>query len=432
MLVFAGIEIMKKYVVIIVGFYFLTSSICTAQHTIECKKGEIDCPEGLAKLVVSEGSDQWKCTGFLISDNIIATNQHCLPKVNATNNSMDCGQTIQALFPTVGKKKAETIKCKRILSFSEGPSSENVASLDFAFLELESSLSRRPFTIDRGGIKEHQKLTFWRIDGMLKSSIRKDSCSAIYNSLLFPFTNSTTSPVITLKNCLAEHGNSGSPLLNSKGHVVAILEGMNNEKNVNFFKEKFKPAKLENIIKASNFACITPPFDKSLSLPSECTDKKEEKEFLINGNEIMKKSALKKIERKKLNSLGIQLHHNILYGAEYNPLALRPEGFFSAIAPKCFVDKDSLFKKSLEIEKSADQKYFRSADFGQIDVCKVVFDFDSGMNIKTAKKMNCEKLNAILLFNPTKEKSEFPFYYVTLDKKGNLIASLEGSLSSCQ
>lgn len=428
---------MNKYIVIIGGFCFLSLSICLAQppkgqHTIECKQGELECPEGLAKLVVSEGSDQWKCTGFLISDKILATNQHCLPKVNSTNNNMDCGQSIQALFPAVGQKKAEAIKCKRVLSFSEGPSSENVANLDFAFLELESSSSRKPFIIDHGGIKEHQKLTFWRIDGMLKSSIRKDNCSAIYNSLLFPFTNSTTSPVITLKNCLAEHGNSGSPLLNDKGNVVAILEGMNNEKNVNFFKEKFKPAKLENIIKASNFACIKPPYKKDFSLPSECTDKKAENEFLISGNEIMKKSVLEKIERKKVDLLGIQLHHNILYDSEHNPLALRPEGIFSAITPKCFMNKASLFEKSLEIEKNPDQKYFRSVDFGQINVCKIKFDFDSGMNIKVTRNLSCEKLNAILLFNPTEGKSEFPFYYVTLDKKGNLVASLEGSLSSCK
>ena len=428
---------MNKYIVIIGGFCFLSLSICSAQgpkdkHTIECKQGDLECPEGLAKLVVSEGPDQWKCTGFLISDKIIATNQHCLPKLNSPNNNMDCSQSIQALFPTVGQKKAETIKCKRILSFSEGPSSENVANLDYAFLELESSLSRKPFTIDHEGIKEHQKLTFWRIDGMLKSSIRKDNCSAIYNSLLFPFTNTKTSPVITLKNCLAEHGNSGSPLLNSKGHVVAILEGMNNEKNVTFFKEKFKPAKLQNIIKASNFACIKPPYNQKLSLPSECTDKKEENEFLLSGNEIMKNSALGKIERKKVDLLGIQLRQNILYDSEYNPLTLRPEGIFSAITPKCFFNKTSLLEKSLEIEKAPDQKYFRSVDFGQINVCKIKFDFDSAMNIKITKSLSCEKLNAILLYNPTEGNSEFSFYYVTLDKKGNLVASTEGSLSSCK
>jgi hypothetical protein len=428
---------MNKYVRNISRFCFLSLSICLAgdlkdRHTLECKKGLLDCPEGLAKLVVSEGLDQWKCTGFLISDKILATNQHCLPEINLTKKVIDCGQSIKVLFPSVGQKKAEIIKCKKILSFSETATTNNVANLDFAFLELESSLSRRPFVIDHNGIKEHQKLTFWRIDGMVQSSIRKDTCSAIYNSLLFPFTNSTTSPVITLRNCLAEHGNSGSPILNDKGKVVAILEGMNNEKNIKFFKEKFKPTKLENIIKASNFSCITSPEDREFPLSSKCAEKKAEREFLTSGNEIMKMTAQNKMKRKEIDLQGIRLHKNIIYDSDYNSLALRPEGLFSAITPKCFINKSVLLAKSAEIEKSADQKYFRSADFGQINVCKIKFDFDSSMTINKAKDVGCEKLNAVFLFNPTEGKLEVPFYYVTLDNKGNLIASLEGSLDACK
>ncbi len=426
----------NKYTIII-GFCLFSLSICFAadlkqEHTLECKKGLQDCPEGLAKLVVSEGPDQWKCTGFLISDRIIATNQHCLPEVNLTKKDMDCGQSIKVLFPMIGQKKAETIKCKKILSFSENSTSDNVTSLDFAFIELESPLDRKPFTIDHNGIKEHQKLTFWRIDGLTQSFIRKDTCSAIYNSLLFPFTDSPTSPVITLKNCSAEHGNSGSPILNDKGNVVAILEGMNNQKNAVFFKEKFKPAKLENIIKTSNFACITLPQDKGLSLPSKCLNKKTEEEFLKNGNEIMKFSALNKMEKKEIDLSGIRLQKNVIYGSEYNSLTLRPEGLFSALAPKCFTNTNTLLAKSLEIEKSAEQKYFRSTNLGLIEVCKIKFEFDSDMVISKTKHFSCKKLNTILLFNPTTSNSEVPFYYVVLDKKGSLVASLEGVLGACK
>ena len=82
---------MKKYAFIIISsLSILPIIICNAdevqiKHSVECKNELRDCPEGLAKLVVSQGSDQWKCTGFLISDKILVTNQHCLPEFNPAN-----------------------------------------------------------------------------------------------------------------------------------------------------------------------------------------------------------------------------------------------------------------------------------------------------------------------------------------------------------
>lgn len=427
---------MRKYLASVAFIMTLIASSSlradkTSLHSITCQN-KANCPEGLAKLVVTVGKDEWKCTGFLISKKILATNRHCLPEKNLSKQSVECHDTIRIHFAETKNHKSESNTCKKVLSFSDGQDAHNVANLDFAFLELETNSDRKPFPISHEGIKENEKLVFWRVDGLTQSTVRKDMCKAIYHSLLFPFTENPSSPVITLESCAAEHGNSGSPILNKDGKVVAILEGMNNQKNVDFFKEKFKASQLENIIKASNLACIKIPNESGLSISETCKQKKSENEFLIEGNEILKKAAENKINSNTDLRFGIRFSEGVLYHPEYSPLVLRQNHLFIGKIPRCIDRRADLVSKSKEMDKIPNQKYTHLLPLGSTQVCEVKFSFNSVMKVTNVTKSACRNLDGNLLFMPTDKESTIPFYFVALDNAGNVAASIEGTLSSCK
>jgi len=403
-----------------------------AQHSIKCKGSSQSCPEGLAKLVVTDNSGEWKCTGFLVSDKILVTNRHCLPDSLVSAEAQDCSKSIRFFFAATRNMGSETLECNKVLSFSSPPNSTNVATLDYAFLELAKPSKRKAFTISHAGVRSGEKITFWRIDGLVESTIQKDECDTVYQSLLFPFTNASHSPVATFEHCAAEHGHSGSPLLNTKGEVVAILEGMNNEKNVRFFEEKFGAKKIKNIIKASNFSCISGP-QETRQLPSTCSENKAENEFLIEGNKILESSAAKILRKGSKESKGVRLSEAILYDPEYTPLALRSNRLFLASSPTCIAFKDTLTNKSEILGKTPDQKYSRALNLGDTQICRIKFEFSPEMKVSSASRSDCKKAKASLLFSiPEKSNADVPYYFVVQDEKGDLLASVDGKLSICE
>ena len=401
-----------------------------ALHSIKCN--EQSCPEGLAKIVVTENSSQWKCTGFLISDNVLMTNRHCLPDGIISKVTTECKKSIQIFFAEMGSFPAEKVGCKKVRSFSGSPNALNVATLDYAFLELDRSVSRKALTVSHEGVFAGEKLTFWRVDGLVESAIRKDQCETIYQSLLFPFTNSSDAPVSTFDHCLAEHGNSGSPLMNSKGEVVAILEGMNNEKNINFFEKKFGAKNLKNVMKGSNFSCINRPH-QIRSLPLKCLETRAEKDFLTEGNEILKKRASSVLNKSIQEFNGLRLADKVLYDPEYTPTALRSNRLLVGTAPDCIFSKEDLRKNLKTLKETPDQKYSLALGFENTQICKVNFAFSPEMEVTSVRRSECRKANAtILLTLPEKDGADVPFYFAVQDADENLLASVEETLSSCK
>lgn len=60
-------------------------------------------------------------------------------------------------------------------------------------------------------------------------------CVSTYPTLLTPSVNNPNSPVTSFSNCEIEHGNSGSPILDDRGHIRGVIQA------------KFEPSTLEKL-----------------------------------------------------------------------------------------------------------------------------------------------------------------------------------------
>lgn len=409
--------------------FLIFLSTKTFSNTVKCLNKK-ECPEALAKIVGTENGQSWKCTGFLISENILATNKHCLPEALMKNKSANCAGTLTVHFPETQKAKAENIGCLKVLDFSDDKLDGNVVTLDYAFLELDRKLSRAPMKISHAGIKDQEILTFWRVDEIEDSVVRKDKCTSSYQSLFFPFTDSYDDPVMTLVGCSADHGNSGSPLLNLKGEVVAILEGKTNQVAMDFFKEKFQEKNLVNIVKSSNLACISVPGENSTSFPESCKMKKSDDEFFIDGNAILKKAAEKNLSKTKVDLSGVTFKQGVVYRADYAEKKVRRDNLGLAKIPECLNNLERLKSKVLDIGPSADQKYYSVLDLNKMNLCLVDFEFSSSMKVKKVKR-KCSPHQAYLLLNLKNEES-ITYYYTLMDlKTKELVAFSESVIPKC-
>jgi hypothetical protein len=67
--------------------------------------------------------------------------------------------------------------------------------------------------VDRNGIKNYNGIQ------------TKLECQASFSSMLYPSVVSAQSPLMSFGDCAIQFGNSGSPIINSKGEIAAILQG---------------------------------------------------------------------------------------------------------------------------------------------------------------------------------------------------------------
>jgi hypothetical protein len=112
-------------------------------------------------------------------------------------------------------------------------------------------------------------------DAADKSAVQKFACKAVYGTTVAPQFNSKTYPVVKLVDCAVGPGNSGSPLYNSNGELVALIAGQINPNAVNGLSRfalmtKIAAEPFHYVGWATNLACFPNVFDASKSVPKEC------------------------------------------------------------------------------------------------------------------------------------------------------------------
>lgn len=174
-----------------------------------------------------------RCTGFLIGPDLVATNSHCIPE-SIKEDPSKCSTNLGIRFPEKDGSPPVWSLCEELLTFSEiakEGEAEFVNKADFAFFRLAKTIPRGTLSLDRSGLAQNQKFSFIAVDpsaGQIPSgTIRKNICEAVKGSKFIPLDRDENSEVSVLfgENCKAKPGNSGSPVINDQGLVVAILHG---------------------------------------------------------------------------------------------------------------------------------------------------------------------------------------------------------------
>lgn len=274
----------KEIIIYLIWIFFTMGSVNSYSKNPECHIG--DCPSGLGQ-VQSQNS---VCTGFLISEKEVATNQHCIP--DSVKKGSSCQNIIKMNFIKNDQLEEEIIGCKKLVNIS-GPLNNKNLGPDIAVFELEKKSLRTPLTVNPTGLKDKDYVTIYKINPNKSKDesavVEKILCPAIQNSIINLQFNQNNSSVFTFYPCQMESGNSGSPALNNKGEVVAIMNAIS---DTSYLKQTYSYLKSipENISHGTNSKCLKQP-----SLCHEEFNNTSESQLLNemnrSNNEILRKNV---------------------------------------------------------------------------------------------------------------------------------------------
>lgn len=178
------------------------------------------CHSSVAGLVSEVGI----CTAFLVNEDTVITNNHCIPE-NLKTEGASCEGKIKFVFPEMLNFPKEEIGCKTIKRISDMKS--ETISIDVAIIRLQKPSTRKAVEVNFDGLNDGDEVRVIKINpNDSGGEMIGVTCFALQNSLANPFFKSPKSPLFLVRDCQIVRGNSGSPMFNKAGQVVGVISAV--------------------------------------------------------------------------------------------------------------------------------------------------------------------------------------------------------------
>jgi hypothetical protein len=192
-----------------------------------------ECHPSVALISVVTDQGLARCSGVLISEDEVLTNDHCVSLSLSAAARPDrleeipCGGEIYANFAPTNDATGFRAECRSI-RYRSGE--RGIGSVDFAILKLaQKPGGRQPIVLARKGLSNGDETRVFRVQmdgdsgfGGTQSLLR---CQASHRTFVYPQIDSADTPLMTLGDCPIVLGNSGAPVINVSGELSGIIQG---------------------------------------------------------------------------------------------------------------------------------------------------------------------------------------------------------------
>lgn len=202
----------------------LIAARASAQDRVVCADPD-DCPAAVALLGISLGDgEQLSCTAFLVGPDTLVTASHCVPDL-VQRGLVPCGEALEAHFPALPHAAAEDVACAEVIHVSPLVE-EALMAIDYAVLRLARPVDRAPLALSRAGVPDGAGVRLWVTDPGRPAVVHRRDCRAAQSTVDFPPFDRDGAPTVMARGCGTVHGNSGSPLVDDRGVVRAVVTGL--------------------------------------------------------------------------------------------------------------------------------------------------------------------------------------------------------------
>jgi hypothetical protein len=318
-----------------------------------------NCPENVGLIFANKDGKKsnpqlFQCTGFLVADDIVATNSHCIPELLKTNPGENCADFLAIRFFD-SASKTKVFSCASLIDFSN----YKVDSLaeDFAFFKVKST-KIKPFQMgEKTGIQDNQNISIAKVSPLKLiqgGELSVQSCNIVLNSLLNTSAKTPFAKTASAIGCKVIKGNSGSPVLNSNNQAIGIVQSYWNDDFADVLNKALKnyeikvPSDLGPDFIFTNFSCVDDPVSQTRS-PKTCTSvdtKPEEKDQNVLMCKNHKNTELEQNFTNQTKSFELSLPKIF----DYSIVQIQDNNGFIAI-PKCIKTSSQIDDYSSYINK---------------------------------------------------------------------------------
>jgi V8-like Glu-specific endopeptidase len=368
---------------------------------------EEGCLEGVGMIVASETNDYaYRCTGFLMANNIMVTSGHCIPQDLRFKNA-NCNGRVYLVLPGTETKEAQTLECESLISFNQ----EKGSLYDYAFFKLAKRTNRKPIIVNSDDRLNHQLSTIWKSNpnNKYEGRIYKTSCQLHQSAINSEFFDGPKTGVINYSGCVTRKGNSGSPVLNTTGEVIGIHQSsLKSTSDLGIVIKKYvRSRSFFASGTATNFGCLCKKnygyTHQCSNISKSCNVNYTNTELDSRRNKLLNKAMLRFItptERiwiKSMTSAGTTFPFDWKTTSSFRVVYDKVSGtptdlnIYLAATPKCIRSKIDLIEESIPLSIE-NYNFDRSLFVSMARLCKVKFKFSKSLQFESMvlKEENCK------------------------------------------
>lgn len=237
-----------------------------------------DCSPSVGLLAYATPDIAGLCSAFLLGDDIVATNSHCIPD-DLKEAGSSCKNRLWMHFAKDGSKET-SIACDQVI-FDSKNNQGLTDKPDYAYIKLAKASTRPALRITRDGFPEGAAVYVQKVNpvkgaGRMKGKQERVECRTVQNSNSLLSFFHPYSPTAFFSDCLIMKGNSGSPVLAKDGSVRGVVFAFQAQGDVKEVVANNKHLKLKeglsNLNFAANFACLRGPDGSEADRIPACAD----------------------------------------------------------------------------------------------------------------------------------------------------------------